>query len=84
LATSRTPISALFAQYARAFAQRFRGCSLYTPVNEMLICALGALRLVNEQLRSDRLRDGVKHLCESQRAGEAAHEKQRHRQLWLR
>ena len=29
----------MFAQYARAFAQRFPWVQLYTPVNEMFICA---------------------------------------------
>src|SRR3712207_175996 len=29
----------LFADYARAFAQRFPWVQLYTPVNEMFICA---------------------------------------------
>jgi beta-glucosidase/6-phospho-beta-glucosidase/beta-galactosidase len=47
---------ALFADYASAFAQRFRWVQLYTPVNEMFICALfsGAYGWWNEQLRSDR------------------------------
>ena len=29
----------LFAGYARAFAERFPWVQLYTPVNEMFICA---------------------------------------------
>jgi beta-glucosidase len=29
----------LFAKYAHAFAQRFRWVQLYTPINEMFICA---------------------------------------------
>jgi beta-glucosidase len=47
---------ALFADYARAFAQRFRWVQLYTPVNEMFICAAfsAAYGWWNEQLRSDR------------------------------
>jgi beta-glucosidase/6-phospho-beta-glucosidase/beta-galactosidase len=46
----------LFADYARAFAQRFRWVQLYTPVNEMFICATfsAAYGWWNEQLRSDR------------------------------
>ena len=38
----------LFADYARAFAERFPWVQLYTPVNEMFICAhvLGRLWLV--------------------------------------
>jgi beta-glucosidase len=47
---------ALFAAYAQAFAQRFPWVQLYTPVNEMYICALFSARYGwwNEQLSSDR------------------------------
>jgi beta-glucosidase/6-phospho-beta-glucosidase/beta-galactosidase len=46
----------LFAGYARAFAQRFPWVQLYTPVNEMYVCArFSALYgWWNEQLQSDR------------------------------
>ena len=46
----------LFAEYARAFAQRYPWIQLYTPVNEMSICALfsGLYGWWNEQQRSDR------------------------------
>jgi beta-glucosidase/6-phospho-beta-glucosidase/beta-galactosidase len=46
----------LFAAYAKAFAQRFPWIQLYTPVNEMFICATfsAAYGWWNEQLRSDR------------------------------
>ncbi|MBV9490307.1 MAG: family 1 glycosylhydrolase [Verrucomicrobia bacterium] len=46
----------LFAGYARAFAVRFPWVQLYTPVNEMFICALFSARhgWWNEQLTSDR------------------------------
>jgi beta-glucosidase len=46
----------LFAAYARAFAQRFRWVQLYTPVNEMYVCALFSARYGwwNEQLTTDR------------------------------
>ena len=46
----------LFAQYAGAFARRFPWVQLYTPVNEMYICAeFSALYgWWNEQLRSDQ------------------------------
>ncbi len=46
----------LFARYARAFAARFPWVQLYTPVNEMYICALFSARYGwwNEQLTSDR------------------------------
>ncbi len=47
---------ALFADYARAFAHRFPWVQLYTPVNEMFICATfsAAYGWWNEQLHSDR------------------------------
>jgi beta-glucosidase/6-phospho-beta-glucosidase/beta-galactosidase len=46
---------ALFADYARAFAERFPWVQLYTPVNEMFICAVfsAAYGWWNEQLSSD-------------------------------
>lgn len=46
----------LFADYAGAFAQRFPWVQLYTPVNEMFVCAtFSALHgWWNEQLASDR------------------------------
>jgi beta-glucosidase/6-phospho-beta-glucosidase/beta-galactosidase len=46
----------LFATYARAFAERFPWVQLYTPVNEMYICAVFSAMYGwwNEQLRSDR------------------------------
>ena len=46
---------ALFAAYAGAFAERFPWVQLYTPVNEMFICATfsAAYGWWNEQLRSD-------------------------------
>jgi beta-glucosidase/6-phospho-beta-glucosidase/beta-galactosidase len=46
----------LFADYARAFAQRYPWIQLYTPVNEMSICALFSALYGwwNEQQRSDR------------------------------
>ncbi len=45
-----------FADYARAFAARFPWVQLYTPVNEMYVCALFSARYGwwNEQLTSDR------------------------------
>jgi beta-glucosidase len=46
----------LFAAYAQDFARRFPWVQLYTPVNEMFICALfsAAYGWWNEQLRSDQ------------------------------
>ena len=47
---------ALFAQYARAFAERFPWVQLYTPVNEMFITAQFSARFGwwNEQLTTER------------------------------
>jgi beta-glucosidase/6-phospho-beta-glucosidase/beta-galactosidase len=46
----------LFTQYATAFAERFPWVQLYTPINEMYICATFSARYGwwNEQLSSDR------------------------------
>ena len=46
----------LFAEYARDFARRFPWVQLYTPVNEMYVCAMFSARYGwwNEQLQSDR------------------------------
>lgn len=46
----------LFAEYAAAFAERFPWVQLYTPVNEMFICATFSARYGwwNEQMQSDQ------------------------------
>jgi beta-glucosidase len=46
----------LFAEYAAAFAKRFGWVQLYTPVNEMYVCAQFSARYGwwNEQLSSDQ------------------------------
>ncbi|HYI97084.1 MAG TPA: family 1 glycosylhydrolase [Bryobacteraceae bacterium] len=45
----------LFGEYARAFAARYPWVQLYTPVNEMFVCALFSARYGwwNEQLTTD-------------------------------
>ena len=50
-----TDFPALFAVYAAAFAERFPWIQLYTPVNEMFICAIfsGQYGWWNEQMTSD-------------------------------
>ena len=56
---------ALFARYAGAFARRYPWLQLYTPVNEMYICAQfsGRYGWWNEQLASDRgFVTALKHL----------------------
>jgi beta-glucosidase len=58
----------LFANYARAFAERFRWVQLYTPVNEMFICATFSATYGwwNEQLKSDRaFVTALKHLVKA-------------------
>jgi beta-glucosidase/6-phospho-beta-glucosidase/beta-galactosidase len=55
----------LFAAYARAFAERFPWVQLYTPVNEMFICAEFSAMFGwwNEQQRTDRaFVTALKHL----------------------
>ena len=46
----------LFAQYAGAFARRYPWVQLYTPINEMYVCAVFSAQFGwwNEQLQSDR------------------------------
>ncbi len=58
----------LFAAYAQAFAQRFPWIQLYTPVNEMFICAVfsGLYGWWNEQQTSDRaFVTALKHLVKA-------------------
>src|SRR3954463_1466396 len=58
----------LFADYARAFAKRYPWVQLYTPVNEMYICALfsAAYGWWNEQMRSDEgFVTALKHLVKA-------------------
>jgi beta-glucosidase/6-phospho-beta-glucosidase/beta-galactosidase len=57
-----------FALYARAFAERFPWCQLYTPVNEMYICAMFSARYGwwNEQMTGDRsFVTALKHLVKA-------------------
>jgi beta-glucosidase/6-phospho-beta-glucosidase/beta-galactosidase len=56
----------LFAEYAKAFAERFPWVKLYTPVNEIFIAALFSAKYGwwNECLRSDRaFVTALKHLA---------------------
>ncbi|MEN9931954.1 MAG: hypothetical protein RIS17_527 [Pseudomonadota bacterium] len=58
----------LFCHYAHAFAERFPWVQLYTPVNEMFICAAFSARYGwwNEQLSSDRaFVTALKHLVKA-------------------
>ena len=61
-------VPAALAEYARAFARRYPGVRLYTPVNEMYVCArLSALEGAwNEQKRDEEsfLR-AVRHLAKA-------------------
>jgi len=59
---------ALFAAYAAAFAERYPWVQLYTPINEMFICATFSARRGwwNEQLTSDRaFVTALKHLVKA-------------------
>jgi beta-glucosidase len=58
----------LFAGYARAFAERFPWVQLYTPINEMYVCALFSAQFGwwNEQLTSDRgFVTALKHIAKA-------------------
>jgi beta-glucosidase len=58
----------LFADYARVFAQRFPWVQLFTPVNEMFVCATFSATYGwwNEQLKSDRgFVTALKHLVKA-------------------
>jgi len=57
----------LFAEYARAFAQRFPWVRLFTPVNEIFIAAMfsAGLGWWNERLKGDKsFVNALKHLCQ--------------------
>src|SRR5579875_1069483 len=57
-----------FAEYAKAFAQRFPNLQFYTPVNEIFIAATfsGQYGWWNERLTSDRgFVTALKHLCKA-------------------
>jgi beta-glucosidase/6-phospho-beta-glucosidase/beta-galactosidase len=57
-----------FAEYARAFAERFPRLQFYTPVNEIFIAATFSAQYGwwNERLRSDRaFVTALKHLCKA-------------------
>lgn len=59
---------AQFCRYAQAFAARFPWVQLYTPINEMYICATFSARYGwwNEQLRSDwAFVTALKHLVKA-------------------
>jgi beta-glucosidase len=58
----------LFPEYCRAFATRFPWVQLYTPINEMFICALfsAGYGWWNEQLHSDRtFVNALKHIVKA-------------------
>jgi beta-glucosidase len=58
----------LFEVYARAFAERFPWIQIYTPINEMFICATFSARYGwwNEQLSSDKgFVTAIKHIVKA-------------------
>ena len=59
---------ALFAAYAGAFAERFPWVQLYTPINEMFICAVFSAKYGwwNEQAKDDKsFVTAIKHLVKA-------------------
>lgn len=57
-----------FAEYAKAFAQRFPYLQLYTPINEIFIAAMFSAQYGwwNERLQSDEaFVTALKHLCKA-------------------
>jgi beta-glucosidase/6-phospho-beta-glucosidase/beta-galactosidase len=59
---------ALFAGYARAFAERYPWVQLYTPVNEIYICALFSARYGwwnEQQTGTDTFVTALKHLVKA-------------------
>lgn len=57
-----------FAEYAKAFAQRFPDLTLYTPINEIFIAAMFSAQYGwwNERLQSDRtFVTALKNLCKA-------------------
>jgi beta-glucosidase/6-phospho-beta-glucosidase/beta-galactosidase len=68
----------LFTKFARAFAQRCPWIQLYTPVNEMYVCASfsAALGWWNEQLSR---RSGIHHCAEAHGEGERLRDAGYHR-----
>ena len=69
MAIFRTRISRNFSRsYAKAFAERFPWVQLYTPINEMFVCALfsASYGWWNEQLTSDQaFVTALKHLVKA-------------------
>lgn len=64
-----------FAEYARAFADRYPWVRLYTPVNEILIAALFSAQYGwwNESLTGDRsFVTALKHICQANELAEQA------------
>jgi beta-glucosidase/6-phospho-beta-glucosidase/beta-galactosidase len=65
----------LFAQYARALAERYPWVRFFTPVNELFVCANFSARVGwwNERLRSDRaFVTALKHMCRATLLAEQA------------
>jgi beta-glucosidase/6-phospho-beta-glucosidase/beta-galactosidase len=57
-----------FEEYARAFAERYGWCQLYTPVNEIFVCATFSAQYGwwNERLSSERaFVTALQHLCQA-------------------
>ena len=61
----------LFAHYAAAFAERYPWVQLYTPVNEMFICAIFSAKYGwwNEQMKNDQ---ALRHRAQAHRQSQCA------------
>ena len=76
----------LFADYAGAFAERFPWVQLYTPVNEMFICAVFSAKYGwwNEQMKDDRaFVTALKHLVKANVLAMRAILKRRHDAIFI-
>jgi beta-glucosidase/6-phospho-beta-glucosidase/beta-galactosidase len=76
----------LFADYAGAFAERFPWVQLYTPINEMFICAVFSAKYGwwNEQKKDDKsFVTAIKHLVKANVMGMIEILKRRHDAIFI-
>jgi beta-glucosidase/6-phospho-beta-glucosidase/beta-galactosidase len=76
----------LFATYAGAFAERYPWVQLYTPINEMFICAVFSAKYGwwNEQLKDDKsFVTALKHIVKANVMGMIEILKRRHDAIFI-
>ena len=76
----------LFAKYAAAFAERYPWVQLYTPINEMFICAVFSAKYGwwNEQTKDDRsFVTALKHIVKANVMGMIEILKRRHDAIFI-